>query len=410
MKTNYFICLAGAAIMLFACTINAQTPDITGKWKAEVTAPMGVLNYTYEFNHIEGKLGGNATFTFNDQNYKTDLEELKLVGDLLSFIEKVNFQGNQIQISYSGKIVENQINFTRKPGDFPASQIVATRVVPGSPPGAEAARRNMSRPIVLAEDDKPAFPTAPEGFEQKKVLMARGNLDTILYASKTVGNNRKALVYTPPGYNKAKRYPVLYLFHGIGGDEFEWLRQGHPQVILDNLYADKKITPMLVVLPNGRAMADDRSGGNVFDPEKVKAFATFEKDLLNDLIPFIESNYPALNTRENRALAGLSMGGGQSLNFGLGNLNTFAYVGGFSSAPNTKSPAELVPNPAEVTSQLKLLWISCGDRDGLINISQALHVYLKEHQVPHVWHVEPGGHDFKVWKNDLYFFSQQIFK
>lgn len=410
MKIKYFKWLAGSAMLLLAGSIKTQTPGITGVWKAEIPSPMGTLNYTFELSHIEGKLGGKATFSINELNHNTDLEELKLDGDVLSFIEKVNFQGNQIQIKYEGRVAANEINFTRKPGDFPVNNIIATRVVPGGPPGAETARRNMSRPIVLAEDDKPAFPSPPEGFDQKKVLIARGKLDTISYPSKTVGNNRKVLLYTPPGYDKAKRYPVLYLLHGIGGDEFEWLRQGQPQVILDNLYADKKIVPMLVVLPNGRAMPDDRSGGNAFEPEKVKAFATFEKDLLNDLIPFIESNYPVLNTRDNRALAGLSMGGGQSLNFGLGNLNTFSYVGGFSSAPNTKPPAELVPNPAEVASKLKLLWISCGDRDGLINISQALHVYLKEHQVPHIWHVEPGGHDFKVWKNDLYFFSQQIFK
>src|SRR5882757_11344386 len=104
---------------------------------------------------------------------------------------------------------------------------------------------------------------------------------------------------------------------------------------------------MIVVMPNGRAMKDDRAIGNVFDKDKVDAFATFEKDLLNDLIPFIEKTYPVLADREHRAIAGLSMGGGQSLNFGLGNLDKFAWVGGFSSAPNTKSPGELVPDAEE---------------------------------------------------------------
>ncbi len=108
--------------------------------------------------------------------------------------------------------------------------------------------------------------------------------------------------------------------------------------ILDNLYAEKKIVPMIVVMPNGRAMKDDRAEGNIMAPEKVQAFATFEKDLLNDLIPFIEKNYPVIKNRESRAIAGLSMGGGQSLNFGLGNLDTFAWVGAFSAAPNTKAP------------------------------------------------------------------------
>jgi enterochelin esterase-like enzyme len=123
---------------------------------------------------------------------------------------------------------------------------------------------------------------------------------------------------------------------------------------------------MIVVMPNGRAMKDDRAVGNIMAPDKVQAFATFEKDLLNDLIPFVEKKYPTLVDRESRAIAGLSMGGGQSLNFGLGNLDKFAWVGGFSSAPNTKIPKELVPNPEEAKKKLKLLWISCGDNDGLL--------------------------------------------
>lgn len=251
---------------------------------------------------------------------------------------------------------------------------------------------------------------APEGFDQLKPAVPKGKIDTLTYFSSTVGVERKTLVYTPPGFVATEKHPVLYLLHGIGGDEKEWLTHGQPQVILDNLYAAKKLKPMIVVLPNGRAMRDDRSVGNMFDPEKVEAFSTFEKDLIQDLIPFIEKTFRVYNDRENRALAGLSMGGGQSLNFGLKNLDLFAWVGGFSSAPNTKMPAELVPNPALATEKLQLLWISCGDKDNLLNISQRTHDYLKEKGVPHVYYLEPGGHDFKVWKNDLYLFSQLLFK
>ncbi len=150
---------------------------------------------------------------------------------------------------------------------------------------------------------------APKGFDQVRMGIATGKLDSINYESKTIGSTRKALVYTPPGFNKKMKYPVLYLLHGIGGDEKEWLIGGKPQVILDNLYAEGKIKPMIVVMPNGRAMKDDRAVGNIFDKEKVDAFATFEKDLLNDLIPFVEKTYPTLTDRENRAIAGLSMVG-----------------------------------------------------------------------------------------------------
>lgn len=248
------------------------------------------------------------------------------------------------------------------------------------------------------------------GFDVVKSAIAHGTIDTISYNSTTVGTIRKALIYRPPGYSKDKKYPVLYLLHGIGGDEMEWLNGGHPEVILDNLYADKKVESMIVVLPNGRAMKNDHATGNIFDKEKVEAFATFEKDLLNDLIPFIENNYPVIKDPEHRAIAGLSMGGGQSLNFGLGNLDKFAWVGGFSSAPNTKKPEELVPDPAKAKQQLKLLWISCGDKDGLIGFSQRTHNYLVTNNVPHIYYVDHGYHDFKVWKNGLFMFSQLIFK
>ena len=210
--------------------------------------------------------------------------------------------------------------------------------------------------------------------------------------------------------NKIITYNVLYLLHGIGGDETEWYNNGRPDIILDNLYAEKKLTPMIVVMPNGRAMPDDRAGGNIFDSVKVQAFSNFEKDLLNDLIPFIESHYPVIKNRENRALAGLSMGGGQALNFGLAHLDTFAWIGAFSPAPNTEAPEILVPNPEEAVQKIKLLWLSCGDQDGLLHISEHTHAYLQEQIVPHIWYLEPGKHDFTVWKNDLYLFSQLLFQ
>lgn len=251
----------------------------------------------------------------------------------------------------------------------------------------------------------------PETFDKPRTDIPQGKIDTVQYKSKSVGSKRKALVYTPPGYSKKKKYPVLYLLHGIGGDEKEWLRGAGPQVILDNLYADKKIQDMIVVMPNGRAMKDDSAGGNVMAPEKVEAFAAFEKDLLNDLIPFIEKKYRVLKNSENRAIAGLSMGGGQSLNFGLGNLDKFAWVGGFSSAPNTKAPQELIPNVEDAKNKLKLIWISCGDKDWLIPFSHRLHNYLSENEIEHVYRIIPDGrHDFKAWKEDLYNFTQLLFK
>ena len=255
-----------------------------------------------------------------------------------------------------------------------------------------------------------ALKPAVRGFDTVRSTIAHGKIDTVLYNSKTVGTKRKATIYTPPGFSKSKKYPVLYLLHGIGGDEKEWLNGGQPQVILDNLYADGKIEPMIVVMPNGRAMKDDRATGNTMAGDKVQAFATFEKDLLTDLIPFIEKKYPVIADKDHRAIAGLSMGGGQSLNFGLGNLDVFSWVGGFSSAPNTKLPQELLPDVEAAKAKLKLLFISCGASDGLVNFSKRTHDYFAKNNVPHIYFIEPGVHDFKVWKNGLFMFSQLIFK
>lgn len=110
---------------------------------------------------------------------------------------------------------------------------------------------------------------APKGFDSIRTDIPHGKIDTVSYISKTVGTTRSSLIYLPPGFSKRKKYPVLYLLHGIGGDEKEWLNGGKPQVILDNLYAENRIEPMIVVMPNGRAMKDDRSGGNIFDSAKV---------------------------------------------------------------------------------------------------------------------------------------------
>ncbi len=274
----------------------------------------------------------------------------------------------------------------------------------------ERARANFARAIVLASDDVRAFPEAPAGFKAVRAGVPAGKLELFEYDSGVTGTRRKANVYLPPGYSPEKKYPVLYLLHGIGGDITEWLKAGSPNVVLDNLIADGKAVPMIIVLPNGRALPDDRPGPNVFAPEQQAGFARFERDLLDFLIPAVQAKYSTFTDREHRALAGLSMGGGQTLNFGLAHLDTFAWLGAFSSAPNTKPPAELVPDPVAARAQLKLLYLSCGNKDGLINFSQGVHRYLKEHDVPHLWNVDEHGHDGATWGSNLYIFSRRIFR
>jgi enterochelin esterase-like enzyme len=409
--------LASSSILLFLFltigfnTAYAQTFNATGTWKANIETPIGLIKYTFLLKQDGEKLTGLIKRE-NDQGTKSDVEltEGKILGNSIAFVETYKTPDNDIRIDHKGTFTADEMSLVRQVADYATENIVLKKEKETAPQAGGAAPRQarQTQPIVLGADDKAAFPPATEGFDKKRDGIATGKIEMVEYDSKSVGNRRKMMVYTPPGYSPNKKYPVLYLLHGIGGDETEWFKQGAPDVILDNLYADKKLVPMIVVLPNGRAQANDRAEGNVY--ATAPAFENFGKDLLNDVIPFIESKYSVKMSRENRAVAGLSMGGGQSLNFGLGNLNTFSWIGGFSSAPNQKAPELLVPNPGETAQKLKLLWISCGDQDGLISFSQKLHAYLKENKVPHIWHLDSGKHEFKVWKNDLYLFSQLLFK
>jgi enterochelin esterase-like enzyme len=265
---------------------------------------------------------------------------------------------------------------------------------------------------VLAADDVRAFPDAPAGFDSARENDPRGTIELFDYDSSVTNSRRSACVYLPPGYSSAQRYPVLYLLHGIGGDQHEWAGYVKADAILDNLIAGEKSVPMIVVMPNGRALPDDRSpaADKVFTPENAAGFAKFERDLLDSLIPAIDAHYPTIADREHRALAGLSMGGGQTLNFGLGHLDTFAWLGAFSPAPNTRPPAELISDPAAARTQLKLLYLSCGNQDGLINVSQGVHVYLKARDFPHIWNVDDHPHDRPTWAGNLYHFAQRLFR
>ena len=278
--------------------------------------------------------------------------------------------------------------------------IIAAKAQPGGMGGF------MQRPQIDVKFDP--YVEAPAGFDQERADIPHGTLELVEYKSTTVGTVRKATIYLPPKFDPAKKYPVLYLLHGIGGDEREWL-QGVPNVILDNLIADGKAVDMIIVMPNGRAQENDRAEGNVYAGSQ--AFANFEFDLLVDLIPFIEGKYNVLADKMHRAIAGLSMGGGQSLNFGLGHMDVFASVGGFSSAPNTKMPEELIPDVAKTKAENKLLWMVCGSKDGLMYNSSRLKAFCDEKGVPCTLIEYPDGqHDFIVWKYGLYNFAQLIFK
>jgi enterochelin esterase-like enzyme len=245
------------------------------------------------------------------------------------------------------------------------------------------------------QPEKPAQPPlepAPKGFDTKRADIKRGQLQTLEYESKTAGEKRKVVVYTPPGYSADEKYPVFYLLHGKGGNESNWTKAGAAHVILDNLYADKKLVPMIVVMPNGTVPGKGLGGD-------------FESELLKDVMPLIESKFPVLADADHRALAGLSMGGMQSFNIGLKHPDKFGYVGGFSAPIFGKGGAN-----SEGAKKLKLLWVSCGDTDTLFDGNKGFHDALEAKKVPHIWHVDKGAHTFPVWKNDLYLLAPMVFR
>ncbi|MGD0410740.1 MAG: alpha/beta hydrolase-fold protein [Verrucomicrobiota bacterium] len=420
--------------------VTAQPAALSGQWQAAFDTQIGRQQYVYELKAEGGQVTGKARADIAGEKSESVLQEGKLAGDVVTFVENLDYQGNSLRITYEGKLAGDEIKFTRNVGDIATEEFTARRVaVTNAPaaaqpaaaqpapanPGAPGARggdrggrggRGGNQPITLGPDDKPAFPAAPAGFDAQRADVSRGNITNLTYDSTALGIQRPLVVYTPPGYTPSRKYPVLYLLHGIGDNETGWRDKGSANIILDNLYADQKVVPMIVVMPNGNATANNARGGGGFGGGGRGGIGgdgwgkNFEDDLLQNIIPFIESHYSALAGREHRALAGLSMGGGQTLNAGLGHLDTFAWIGGFSCAPNSESPEQLVPDPAKATQMLKLLWISDGNRDGLIYIGQRTHAYLKEHNVPHLWHVDSGAHEWPVWKNDLYLFSQLLFR
>jgi enterochelin esterase-like enzyme len=291
-------------------------------------------------------------------------------------------------------------------GTASCAQDIGTKISP------EQARANFDRPVVLAPDDVRAFPAAPAGFADVRPGVAQGKVEEFSYDSAVTGTRRKANVYLPASYSPDRKYPVLYLLHGIAGNHDEWRGYVHAHTILNNLIADGKAVPMIVVMPNGRALPDDRPppADRIFTPEHVAGFGKFERELLESLIPAIDRKYPTVAARKQRAIAGLSMGGGQALNIGLGHLDTFAWIGGFSSAPTTRPATELLPDAAVARSRLQLLYLSCGNKDGLINVSQNFHRYLKQHDIVHMWNVDEYGHDRDSWADNLYHFAQLIFR
>ena len=228
------------------------------------------------------------------------------------------------------------------------------------------------------------------------------------YYSKSLNAKRRLHVYTPPGYEKnSKEYPVLYLFHGSGDNDATWTELGRAHFIADNLQAQQKAQPMIIVMPDGHAFTGNPT--QVSTNLISRNVSAFSDDLLKDVLPLVESTYRVKANRNNRAIIGLSMGGGQSLNVGMRHRNLFAWVGGMSSylPGSEKLVEELFPDSK---SDLKLLWIACGKDDRLIENARELSTALKAKGVAHEFKETAGNHSWPVWRRHLGEFMPLLFR
>jgi enterochelin esterase family protein len=256
-----------------------------------------------------------------------------------------------------------------------------------------------------------------------------GSVATIYYYSTALGRTRRMHIYTPPGYESGSaRYPVFYLLHGASDSDDSWTSVGRANFIVDNLIATRKAVPMIIVMPAGHTTRDMTRPPSSGQPVRDE----FSEDFVNDIMPYVEKNYRILTDRPHTAIAGLSMGGGQTLNISMLHLDRFAYVGVFSSgvfsrgprhpaADGSATPPPTVPTEwieqhsvdldnADLKAGLKLLWFSTGSDDALIPISKVTVAMLKEHGFKPVFLESAGGHTWLNWRDYLNEFAPQLFQ
>ncbi|BDC52758.1 hypothetical protein F183_A50730 [Bryobacterales bacterium F-183] len=237
--------------------------------------------------------------------------------------------------------------------------------------------------------------------DERKV--PHGTIHVNVYDSPNLNTQRMAYVYTPPGYETGKqKYPVLYLLHGNGQIEASWTWTGRTNVIMDNLIADGKIKPMIVVMPYGHVPRDIKMPGSPTDG------AMIEKELITAIKPMVESKYRTLTDRNHRAIAGLSMGSAQSQMIALHNLDQFAYLGAFSAAGNRTEWEKA--DPAALNKNLKVIWLGCGTEDFAYKGMKDLHTFLESKNVKHTWNESGAGHSWPNWQVYLAKYAQLLFR
>jgi enterochelin esterase-like enzyme len=274
---------------------------------------------------------------------------------------------------------------------------------------------SLMKPNLLATESEVHVP-GPPSLPWEVNDIPHGEIHHHFYKSAVVGDQRDFYVYIPAGYDpRAKQtYPVLYLLHGFSDDASGWTSVGRANVILDNLIAQRKAKPMIIVMPLGYGAPEILSQGfRGFSHANLRDrnFAKFSEALLTEVIPRVESSYLVKKDRNSRAIAGLSMGGSESLLTGLNSLNEFAWIGAFSSGGIPEDFDKDFPKlDAKANAQLRLLWIACGTEDHLIDTNRKLRAWLTSKGIHHTDIETPGMHTWMVWRRNLVDFSSLLFR
>jgi enterochelin esterase-like enzyme len=246
--------------------------------------------------------------------------------------------------------------------------------------------------------------------------VAHGALHRHFYKSEIVGDDRDFYVYTPPGYDATARksYPVLYLLHGFSDDASAWVAVGRANVIFDNLIAQGKAKPMLIVMPLGYGapeIVSHRGPGFRDDGLRKRNFDKFREALMTEVLPQVERTYRVSKDRNSRAIAGLSMGGAESLLTGLNTIDRFAWIGAFSSGGLGEDFTAAFPAlDSKANAQLRLLWIACGTDDRLIEPNRKFREFLKSKEIRFIPIETPGAHNWMVWRRNLAEFGSLLFQ
>jgi len=404
---------------VIVCLMTAggvRAADVTGVWKAEFDTQVGVQKYTFTLKQDGDKVAGKAAADIEGEKHEAELKDGKVEGDTVVFVEEFEFQGMAISIAYKGKIAGDKIQFTRNIGEFATEEFVASRQTPPTAPraGGRGAMR-MPKPGPCPLPILPALASHTDASFYAKADVPHGRVEQAIYKN-YAGTEKRMHIYLPPDYeqNAQARYPTLYLNHGGGDDDAKWSSTnprdgGNAQFILDNLIAAGKAKPMIIVMPNTRGIASA-------NPPVLGQDDACTQEYLKDIIPYVESHYRAKPGRENRALAGLSMGGFVVMNVGLSHLDTFGELYIYSSGYFDDQRQAFEDNFQRVLADPNTndllrtpLYMAAGETDiALFNSQKTLSVFNK-YGIRNFWVLSTGGHEWANWRRYLHQTAQIMF-